>query len=186
MLRFLPNALTGLRLLLALPLGYLILRQEYDLALLVGVLAGITDALDGFVARRLGYFSQFGAALDPIADKTLVTIAFLCCARVELIPWWVAITIIARDLVIVSGALCYRLLIGRFTFGATALSKLNMAVQISFCFLLLGAQLYAGVPQQLIDGATMAVLAITIVSGLDYVVTWSRKALAENRGSDSG
>lgn len=185
MLRYLPNALTFLRLLLALPLGYLILRQEYGLALVVGFVAGLTDALDGFAARKIGYFSQFGAALDPVADKILVTITVICFASVELIPWWVAITIITRDLVIVSGALCYRLLIGSFTFGATALSKLNMVIQICFCVLLLAAQLYGEIPAILIDGAIYVVLAIAIVSGLDYVVTWSRKALAQKRGANS-
>lgn len=182
MLRYLPNALTFSRLLLAVPLGYLILEQEYGLALVVGFLAGVTDALDGFAARKLGYLSQFGAALDPVADKTLVTIAVLSLASVAVIPWWVAITIITRDLVIVGDALCYRLLIGNFTFGATWLSKLNMLVQICFCILLLGSQLYPGIPQSLIEGTTIAVLAIAIVSGLDYVVSWSRRALAEKRG----
>lgn len=185
MLRYLPNALTFLRLLLALPLGYLILNQAYGQALVVGFLAGVTDALDGFTARRLGYFSQFGAALDPVADKTLVTVAVLCFANVGIIPWWVAITIISRDLVIVGGALCYRLLIGSFTFGATTLSKLNMAIQIGFCVLLLAAQLYRGIPAAIIDGTTYVVLAIAIVSGLDYVMTWSRRALAEKRGGSS-
>jgi cardiolipin synthase len=180
-LRYLPNTLTLLRLLLALPLGYLILRQEYGLALVVGFLAGVTDALDGFAARKLGYFSQFGAALDPIADKTLVTVAVISFASVGILPWWVAMTIIARDLVIVSGALCYRLLIGSFTFGASTLSKLNMALQIGFCVLLLAAQLDMGIPATVIDGAIYVVLVIAIVSGLDYVVTWSRKALAEKR-----
>ncbi len=65
MLNYLPNALTTLRLLLALPLGMLILRHEYQLALWVGLIAGITDALDGFTARRLNSFSPIGAALDP-------------------------------------------------------------------------------------------------------------------------
>lgn len=182
MLRYLPNALTFLRLLLALPLGYLILGQEYGLALGIGLLAGVTDALDGFAARRLGYFSQFGAALDPIADKTLVTITVLSLATVELIPWWVAITIITRDLVIVGGAICYRLLIGSFTFGATTLSKLNMLIQICFCVLVLAAQLNREVPATLLDGATYVVLAIAILSGLDYVVTWSRRAMADKHG----
>lgn len=182
MLRYLPNALTFSRLLLALPLGYLILMQEYQLALVVGFLAGVTDALDGFAARKLESFSQFGAALDPVADKVLVTTAVLCFANIGIIPWWVAITIITRDLVIVGGALCYRLLIGSFIFGATTLSKLNMVVQICFCVLLLAAQLYPGIPGSLIEGTTILVLAIAIVSGLDYVMIWSRKALAEKQG----
>ena len=179
MLRYLPNAITTLRLLLALPLGLLILRQQYELALAVGLVAGISDALDGFTARKLGYFSRFGAALDPVADKTLVTITFLCLAEVELIPWYVALTIISRDLVIVGGALCYHWLIGPFEFAATRLSKFNMAVQILFCVILLSAQLFNGISTEVLGIATTLVLAVAIVSGVDYVMTWSRKAVAE-------
>ena len=86
MLRYLPNGLTLLRLLLAVPLGVLILRGEYTWALGVGVLAGVSDGLDGLLARRLQALSRFGAALDPVADKTLIMVAFLTLASVELIP----------------------------------------------------------------------------------------------------
>jgi cardiolipin synthase len=182
MMRYLPNMLTASRLILALPLGWLILRGEYGWALGVGLVAGATDALDGYVARKLGHFSQFGAALDPLADKTLVTVTFLCMAEMGLIPWYVAFTIIARDLVIVGGALAYRLLIGPFTFGATALSKFNMLVQISFCVLLLAAQQFGGMDPAWLTVLTTAVLVVAVVSGLDYVMTWSRKALAEREG----
>lgn len=181
MLRHLPNALTFLRLLLSLPLGVLILNQQYALALLVGLVAGITDALDGFAARKLNAFSQFGAALDPIADKTLVTVAFLCLASVGLIPWPVAITIIARDVIIVCGALFYRLVIGSFTFSATRLSKLNMVVQICFCVLILTTQLYTGINPIVIDLATLLVLFVAVISGLDYVLIWSRKAMLQRQ-----
>lgn len=183
MLKYLPNALTLLRLLLAAPLGYLILQQQYGTALGIGLVAGITDALDGFAARKLGHLSRFGAALDPVADKTLVTVAFLCFAQVELIPWYVALTIIGRDLVIVTGALCYHLLIGQFEFAATRLSKFNMLVQICFCVILLCAQLFHGIDPIILQIATTAVLLIAIVSGFDYVRTWGHKALQnKNRG----
>ncbi len=72
MLQYLPNSLTVLRLLLAVPLGMLILREEYVWALGVGLLAGLTDSLDGFFARYLGTFSRIGAILNPIADKLLI------------------------------------------------------------------------------------------------------------------
>ena len=175
MLKYLPNALTISRLLLALPLGVLILRQEFGWALAVGFLAGVTDALDGFSARRLGYLSQLGAALDPIADKTLILVAFLCLASSALIEWWLAALVIGRDLVIVLGALGYRVLIGPFKFGATALSKINMATQIAFCVLLLAAQLIP-VPSAFISAATGIVVLIAVISGLDYILNWSRKA----------
>ena len=184
MLRQLPNALTFSRLVLALPLGWLILQEQYGWALAVGLMAGVTDALDGYTARKLGYFSQFGAALDPVADKTLVTITFLSLASVGLIPWWAALAIIARDLVIVAGALFYRWLIGPFEFGATGLSKFNMVVQIVFCVALLAAQFVGGIPDTWLLPMIIAVLVVALVSGVDYVVTWSRKAITNKRVQD--
>jgi cardiolipin synthase (CMP-forming) len=178
MLKYLPNSLTILRLLLALPLGLLILRQDYSMALWVGLIAGVTDALDGFAARRLGYFSQLGAALDPIADKLLILVTFLCLAQVELINWTLAAVVIGRDLIIVGGAIGFRLLVGPFEFGATALSKLNMIVQICFCVLILASQQLPPLPGGLVFAATGAVVLAAIISGLDYVYTWSRKALS--------
>jgi len=177
MLRYLPNALTFSRLLLALPLGILILQQEFAMALGIGFLAGVTDGLDGFFARRLNAFSRFGAALDPIADKVLITVSFLGFANVGLIPWYVAITVIARDLIIVGGAACYHWFIGSFEFGATRLSKTNMLVQICFCVLVLGAQVIPGMPVATITFATLIVLVIAVASGLDYVVSWTLKAM---------
>lgn len=184
MLRYLPNTLTICRLLLAVPLGIMILRTEYNQALAIGLLAGATDLLDGFLARRLNAFSRFGAALDPVADKVLITVTLVCCAQVGLIPWYVALTIVARDLIIVGGAICYHFLIGPFEFAATRLGKINMAIHIAFCFLVLGAQVFGSVPSQLMLAATITVLAAAVTSGLDYVVSWSLKAL-RNRESGS-
>ena len=177
MLRYLPNGLTLLRLLLAVPLGVLILRQEYGWALATGLVAGLTDALDGFFARRLGVFSRFGAALDPVADKTLITVMFLSFASVGLIPWWLALTVIARDVIIVTGALCYHWLIGPLEFSPTALSKANMFVQLLFCVLVLLSRLVPVVPDVVINAGGIVVLVIAVTSGADYVIAWTRKAL---------
>lgn len=176
MLRYLPNALTTLRLILALPLGALILQQEFAWALGVGFLAGLTDALDGYFARRLGVFSNFGAALDPIADKVLITVSFLTVAEVGLVPWYLAILVIARDLVIVAGAVCYHFLIAPIEFAATTLSKANMVVQIAFCVLVLSAALLPAIPAEAIFAAIVIVIAMAVISGMDYVLTWSSKA----------
>lgn len=181
MLRFLPNALTFARLLLAVPLGILILRQEFGMALGVACLAGLSDGLDGFLARRLNALSRFGAALDPIADKVLITVSFLAFAQVGLIPWYVALLVIARDLVIVGGAVCYHLLIGRFEFAASNLSKANMFIQTCFCLLVLIAQVVPGIPQAAIIAGVAAVLFIAAASGFDYVMTWTIKAI-QSRG----
>ena len=86
MLRYLPNTLTVSRLLLAGPLGYFILQGNFQWALATALVAAATDALDGFLARRLGALSQLGAAIDPVADKVLVTVAFVCFAMTALVP----------------------------------------------------------------------------------------------------
>ncbi len=181
MLQYLPNGLTFLRLLLAAPLGLLILREQYDLALLTGVVAGVTDALDGFFARRLDAFSRFGAILDPIADKVLITVTFVCMAVVELVPWYLAIAVIARDLIIVVGAAAYYTFIGPFDFAASRLSKGNMAIQIGFCVLVLLSQVLDNIPPELTLAGTAAVLFLAAASGFDYVMSWTVKAIESRK-----
>jgi cardiolipin synthase len=180
-LQYLPNALTFSRLLLAGPLGYFILHQNYEWALATGALAGLTDALDGFLARRLGALSRLGAAVDPIADKVLITVAFVCFAATGLIPWYLALAVIIRDLVIVLGAVCYHWLVGEFEFSATPLSKANMFIQICFCMLVLAAQIATWIPSLAITTGSMAVLFIAGASGSDYVFKWSAKAIQQYR-----
>ena len=182
MLRYLPNSLTLLRLLLAVPLGLLILEGDYLWALAIGVLAALTDTLDGYFARRLEAHSQFGAALDPIADKILITVTFVCLAQMHLIPWYLAVVVIARDLIIVAGAVCYYKIIGPFEFSATGLSKSNMFIQISFCVLILLTQVVNGIPTIVLLLGTGAVLFTAAASGFDYVMSWTVKALQSLKG----
>jgi len=184
MLQYLPNSLTISRLLLAVPLGLLILREDYAWALGVGLLAGVTDALDGYFARLLKVFSNWGAALDPIADKTLITVAFLSFAQVELIPWYLALVVISRDVIIVIGATCYYKLVGPIEFAATKLSKANMFVQISFCLLVLLAQVVPQIPQMAVTVGSAAVLFIAAASGFDYVMSWTIKAIQSRQTKD--
>jgi cardiolipin synthase len=184
MLRYLPNFLTILRLVLALPLGVFILREDYSWALGTGVVAGLSDALDGFTARRLGFLSQFGAALDPIADKLLITVSFVCLAHVGLVPWYLAAAVIIRDLVIVTGAVCYYTLIGPFEFASSGLSKSNLLIQISYCVLVLLSQVMTSIPPIAIVIGTVAVLFITTASGVDYVLLWTIKAIKSRKAHD--
>src|SRR6056297_1377020 len=136
-LQYLPNVLTASRLFMATPIALLILRNEYAWALGLGIVAGVTDALDGFFARRLDAHSRLGAGLDATADKLLMLCVFLSLAQVGMLPWWLAAIVVGRDLVIVLGALAYRLLIGPFDFAPTVLSKINMGVQVIFLIVVL-------------------------------------------------
>ncbi|MFT4613763.1 MAG: cardiolipin synthase [Bacteroidia bacterium] len=186
MLHYLPNALTTLRLLLVIPLCELILQYNFPWALAVGCIAGITDVLDGYFARKLQAFSRYGGLLDPIADKALIILSFLCLAQVELIPWYLAIVVIARDLIIITGAACYYILIGPFEASANLLSKYNMVVQVFFCALVLASAIFPGINMQVITYAGVAVIAIAAASGADYAVTWTRKFLVAWRRSSNG
>lgn len=181
MLRYLPNSLTVLRLLLALPLGIFILREDYPMALGVGLAAGLSDSLDGFFARRLHALSRIGAALDPIADKLLISVCLVCFAVVQLVPWSLALVVIARDLIIVLGAACYLLLYGPVNFAATTLSKCNMFMQVSFCLLVLFSQVVAGIPEEVLLIGGLLIVFFAVASGVDYVVFWARKAGQEHR-----
>jgi cardiolipin synthase len=111
----------------------------------------------------------------------LVTVSFLCMAQVQLIPWYLAVVVIARDLIIVAGALCYHYLIGPFEFAATTLSKANMCVQIGFCVLVLTAQVVTQIPPESITIGIALVLFIAASSGFDYVLSWTIKAVRTHR-----
>jgi cardiolipin synthase (CMP-forming) len=99
MLRHLPNLITLLRMVLVVPLCWLISNGRYDGALLVAALAGFSDALDGYLAKRCGWQSWIGGMLDPVADKLLLTAAFVWLALVGGIAAWLALLVVGRDLV---------------------------------------------------------------------------------------
>lgn len=170
---------------MALPIALLILRDDYAWALGLGVVAGITDALDGFFARLLDARSKLGAGLDATADKLLMLCVFLAMASTGLLPWWLAAVVIGRDLVIVLGAAAYRMLIGPFDFAPTVLSKVNMGVQVVFLVTVLTNALAPFIAQGVLSALTLLVAVIAVISGVDYVLSWSRYAV-DARGARGG
>lgn len=180
-LRHIPNLLTVLRCVLTVPLAVTLAERQYPAALAIFVIAGASDGLDGYLAKRFGWQSRFGAILDPLADKLLLLIGFGVLTWSGVLPLWLFVLVLGRDLVIVSGALLYHRLFGPYPMQPTLLSKANTLLQI----LLLGLVLFTlGVmpmPASVL-AVGMALIAITtLVSGLDYVWTWGRRCLAERR-----
>jgi cardiolipin synthase (CMP-forming) len=177
MLRHLPNLVTILRMLLVVPLCWLIDKGQYDGALIIAAAAGFSDAVDGFLAKHYGWQTWLGGILDPIADKLLLMAAFLWLALVGDMPHWLAALVIGRDLVIVGGAIAYHGLIGRFDAAPSRLSKLTTLVQIVF---VLGELLRLSRWIEMPDGVRNAAIGITavltIASGVHYVVVWSARA----------
>lgn len=184
--RQLPNAITVLRIFLVLPTAWLLWHRRYPEALVLMAVAGASDGVDGWLARRLDAVSRFGEALDPVADKLLVVIMVVIFTVQEELPVWLAVVIIARDLIIVGGALTYRTLFGRIEFAPTFVSKANTAMQIvtllGLLLALCGFGWLSELARTLVDPWCFLILAVLgISSGVDYVVTWSLRAWRASR-----
>jgi Phosphatidylglycerophosphate synthase len=178
----LANALTLMRALLAPLLAYLLLEEAFAPAVGVLLLAGVSDALDGHVARRFNQTSRLGAFLDPFADKLLIFATVLPLACVGRLPGWLVLLILARDAVIVAGSLAYRMLTGKLEMAPTQLSKLNTFLQVGLVLWVVGnAAGWLG-GEDLLPAAFLAVAAATAGSGIQYVWLWAVKALRWQRG----
>ena len=175
--RDIPNLITIGRIGLSLPVGYLLLHEAYAAAMVLFLVAGVSDGLDGYLAKRYDWHSRLGSVLDPLADKMLLVISFLALTWVEVIPLWLLLLVLGRDVVIVAGAVAYHLLIGSYEMAPTWLSKTNTAFQIVLVFALVFANGVYMLPQWLVLALLLVVCVTTIVSGLDYVRTWGQKAV---------
>ena len=178
----LPNALTLLRLLLVPLLIYLLHEGAYGVALGVFLLAGLTDAADGFVAKRFHQQTELGKVLDPVADKALVVSLYISLAWLGWVPFWLVVAVVARDGIIVVGALGYHYLTGALEMVPTLLSKANTALQLGFVALVLVDAAAAVDLGALRAGLAWAVLLTTVASGVQYIVVWLGKALAHEEG----
>jgi cardiolipin synthase len=175
-----PNAITLLRLALVPLMGYLLFVGEYGYALGVFFTAAVTDFADGFVARRFDQASALGAALDPVADKLSMFVATVLLYWNGLLPLWLTIAIVVRDVVIVAGALAYRATFGRVEMAPTWLSKVNTFVEFAVLLAVMaGAAAW-------IDGdgwlpaAFVLAFVLVVSSGLQYVWIWGRKAASRS------
>ncbi|HWP94108.1 MAG TPA: CDP-alcohol phosphatidyltransferase family protein [Gammaproteobacteria bacterium] len=171
-----PNALTILRMLLAAPIAWLMVAEQYAVTLLVFGFAGFTDWLDGYLARRYGWTTTLGAVLDPVADKLLAAAAYVTLAWNGLVPAWLAVLVVARDVLIIARALWFRAWRGFFPLPS-GMSKLNTGVQIAFVLVVLGHALTGLVPAAVHGTLLAAVAVMTITSGAHYLWTWGRAML---------
>jgi cardiolipin synthase len=178
--RHLPNLITALRMLLVVPLCWLLGARRYDDALLVAAIAAASDAVDGFLARRFGWRTWIGGMLDPIADKLLLTAAFVWLALTAQLPPWLVVLVVGRDLAIVAGAVAYHNLIGRFDAEPSRLSKLTTAVQLGFVLIeLLRLSHWIELPATAQVALIALTALVTLASGLQYIVVWSARARRE-------
>ncbi len=175
-LRYLPNLICLTRIALIWPILAALAVHAYGWAAVCFAIAGVSDLLDGWLAKRFGWTSELGKWLDPVADKCLLITVFVVAAWAGLVPRWLTAAVVARDVMIALGALTYLAWLGPLEGHPTFASKLNTLVQMAF---LLGTLMFyaIGFPSvQLLLLGVWVTLATTVVSGLGYVIEYSRRA----------
>lgn len=174
--RDIPNLISLARILLVLPVVWALLNRHFGLALLLFAVAGISDGIDGFLAKRFGWFSRLGSLLDPAADKLLLVSSFIALGWLGLVQVWVVVVVLLRDLVILGGAIAYRVRVGPFDGQPNWQSKVNTFLQICLVIGLLLAEGLLPLPAAGIDLLTYAMVFFTFWSVGLYVRDWSRLA----------
>ena len=174
LLRHLPNLLTALRLCAAPLTAFLILSHMFATALAAFAFAGLSDVLDGYLARRLSPGSRFGVYLDPAADQLLMLASFVTLTMIGTAPLWLTALIICRDLAIVTGVALAKLLSLPLAITPLNVGKASTVIQVGFVALVL-LLLAAGMIQaNLVLAAAIAAAAVTLASWFAYAQLWLR------------
>jgi cardiolipin synthase len=169
-----PNIITLGRILLVPIIVWAIASNQMEIAFAIFVIAGVSDAVDGFLAKRFNMASELGALLDPLADKTLLVSIFVALGIWGAIPRWLVILVVSRDIMIVGAVIVSWLFNKPIPMKPLMVSKLNTGAQVAFAALVLAA-LGFGFDSSPYEAILMAVVAIlTLLSVAFYVVEWVR------------
>ncbi|KAB1071977.1 CDP-alcohol phosphatidyltransferase family protein [Methylobacterium planeticum] len=167
-----PNLITIGRIVLVPVIVALIGQGAWALAFAGFVVAGLSDALDGFIAKRFAMRSELGAVLDPLADKALLVSVYVALAVQGAIPGWLAIAVVARDLMVIAAILVAWLMSRPLAIRPLALGKLNTGVQIAFAALALGSRAAELSLGGLETAASAGVAALTALTAALYLRLW--------------
>ena len=185
-LRYIPNGITVLRLVLVLPIAFLIIVENHIGAFLLLAISGISDGLDGFIARRYGWVSAFGKLIDPLADKLMMMTITLTLGLLGHFPVMLMVLIIVKDLTILSGVLPYTTLVGFPRIQPNFLGKCTTAAQI---VLLVSVLLNLGFPGTLPDlffnVFFWIVAMMTSFDGVIYLWLWTLRLVDDPRWKES-
>jgi cardiolipin synthase len=176
-LSWLPNAISLVRIALVPPILMLLSSGRHDVALALFFVAGFSDGLDGYLAKRFDWHSRAGALLDPIADKLLVAGTFVSLSMTGHLPVWLAAIVVFRDVVIVGGAMAYNFLVRPVEGEPTRVSKLNTAFELLLVLFVISRAGFGWPDQITITLLGAAVLVTVVISGIDYVWSWTARVL---------
>ncbi len=178
-LSWLPNAISLLRIVLVAPILALMLNDRHDIALILFFVAGFSDGLDGYLAKRFNWHTRAGALLDPIADKLLVAGTFVTLGITGHLPIWLPTIVVLRDVVIIGGAMAYNFLVRPVEGDPTRISKLNTAFELTLVLFVISRAAFGWPDQISITVLGTAVLVTVVISGIDYVWAWTGRALGK-------
>ena len=178
--RQIPNLLTGMRLLFVPLMVWLLLEARFLPALGLFAIMGVSDGLDGFLAKRYGWKTQLGEYLDPLADKTMLVSAYITLGYMNLIPVWLVFLIIVREVIILTGAIAYHFMTHRLRMAPSMISKFNTLAQIILVLAVVLDQILS-LPVLVMKALIGLTLLSTVASGLGYVIEWSVRARKEIR-----
>ena len=180
-----PNLLTIARILMVPLLIWLIISGNFRFAFAIFVVAGITDAVDGFIAKNYDSVTELGAYLDPLADKLLLVSIYVALGLQGFLPDRLVILVVSRDVMIV-GAVILSWLVGKpVRMQPLFLSKANTTVQITLAALIIGALAFAEPHPVLILWGSVVVGFLTVVSGAQYMVNWIAHMAGNGQNRDT-
>ena len=180
-LRWIPNAISISRIVLVWPILWLIVNDEFVWAFLLIVIAGLSDGIDGYLAKRFKWDTPLGAKLDPVGDKILIAGTFITLAYTGHAPVWLAVFVFSRDIVLVAGSSAINYLIKPFEGSPSRIAKLNTLLQLEFIAFVLCRAAF-GWPDQIGITVLGAALVVTgVISMVDYMLLWVRHSREDVR-----
>ena len=179
--RFIPNLITLLRFAAVPLLVWWLFDHQFYNALLLCFLMGLSDALDGFLAKTFDWKTTLGSYLDPAADKVMLISSYIALGALDLLPHWLVFIVILRDVALLSGAVSYVSMTRRLEIEPSLISKLNTFVQILLVLAVIYSQIndFPAIILQILVGLT---LFTTIASGYDYLVEERSRRAARHSG----
>lgn len=178
-----PNFISLARLLSVPVTIWLILEEAWREAFVLFALAGMSDALDGFIAKHFNLKSDLGQILDPLADKALLMAIYIALGFKGVLPIWLALLVVSRDILLIGGTILSWMLEIALDIVPSRISKINTALQIALAGLILANLSLIAVPEIVRDVFTWMVAATTLLSGAGYVLDFARAQNSQTPGS---
>lgn len=180
-MHYIPNIITLFRLIAVLPCIALLWFDYFTYALIMFAVAGVSDGVDGYLARKFSWQSHWGAVMDPIADKLLLVLTAAVMTYKEMLPFALFFLMMSRDVIILAGAAWYRLRFGPFKVLPTVWGKLSTFFQVFMVIAILEHNAFGNLAELPLQILMLLCGLFTFISGVNYCWIWIKKAQYEQK-----